>query len=132
MKKLPDFIIIGAMKSATTSLHAQLALQKDIFVHGPGELEFFSDDARYARGLDWYASLFEAAPPTALCGERSTEYTKLPTYPETVSRMRRHLPETRFIYVMRHPMDRLLSHYMHDWVLRRVSEPIEIAIDRHP
>jgi Sulfotransferase family len=132
MKRLPDFIIIGAMKSATTSLHAQLARQPDIFVHGPGELEFFSDDALYARGLTWYASLFDGVGAGTLCGERSTEYTKLPTYPETVPRMRRHLAVTRFIYVMRHPVDRLVSHYMHEWVMRRVTEPIELALERHP
>lgn len=132
MNRLPDFIIIGAMKCATTSLHAQLARQPGLFIHGPGELEFFSDDALYARSIDWYASLFAGAGTGTLCGERSTEYTKLPTYPETVPRMQRHLRDTRFIYVMRHPVDRLVSHYMHEWVMRRVSEPIEVTIERHP
>jgi hypothetical protein len=33
---------------------------------------------------------------------------------------------------MRHPVDRLVSHYMHEWVMRRVSQPIEVAVERHP
>lgn len=128
----PDFIIIGAMKCATTTLHAQLTRQPGIFVHGLGEVEFFSDDRRYARGMQWYASLFDQAGPDCLRGERSTGYTKLPTFPHTVSRMHRHLPRVKLIHVMRHPVDRLLSHYAHEWVLGRVSDPIELALERHP
>ena len=132
MKRKPDFIIIGAMKCATTSIHVQLTRQPGIFVHGPGELEFFSDDEVYARGMDWYESLFDRAGIGDLCGERSTEYTKLPTYPNTVSRMHHDLPDARLIYVMRHPLDRLVSHYMHEWLARRVSTPIETAATEHP
>ncbi len=48
-----------------------------------------------------------------LCGESSTHYTKLPDYPETVSRMKALLPSVKLIYVMRHPIERLISHYVH-------------------
>ena len=57
----PDFIVIGAMKSATTTLHEQLARQPRLFMSRPKEPNFFSDDAMYARGWDWYSSLFRAA-----------------------------------------------------------------------
>ena len=57
----PDFIVVGAMKSATTTLHEQLARQPGVFMSRPKEPNFFSDDAIYARGWGWYSSLFRAA-----------------------------------------------------------------------
>ena len=46
----PDFIVIGAMKSATTTLHEQLARQPGFFMSRPKEPNFFSDDENYGRG----------------------------------------------------------------------------------
>src|SRR5580704_13557650 len=103
----PDFIVIGAMKSATTTLHEQLARQPGIFMSRPKEPNFFSDDEVYERGLPWYLSIFQGAGESALCGESSTHYTKLPAHPRTVERMARALPRVRVVYVMRHPIDRL-------------------------
>ena len=88
----PDFIVIGAMKSATTTLHEQLARQPGFFMSRPKEPNFFSDDAMYARGWGWYSSLFRPAREADLRGESSTHYTKLPDYPRTVDRMVRDLP----------------------------------------
>jgi hypothetical protein len=133
VKRLPDFVIIGAMKCATSTLHEQLALQPGIFMSTPKEPNFFSNDEIWAHGMYWYQSLFDAAPVDAICGESSTHYTKLPTYPQTVSRMQKHLgPRCRFIYVMRHPIDRLVSQYVHEWTQRVISEPINQAIDLYP
>jgi hypothetical protein len=129
---LPDFVIIGAMKAATSSLHAQLAAQPGIFMATPKEPNFFSDDDQWARGLDWYRALFAAAPANALCGEASTHYTKLPTLPDALPRLRGTMPDARLIYMMRHPVDRLVSHYIHGWLERSIDDPIDIAIDRHP
>lgn len=131
--RLPDFMIIGAMKCATSTLHEQLARQPGMFMSTPKEPRFFSDDAQYARGIDWYAGLFADAPASALCGESSTHYTKLPTHPHTLERMRRHLgDDVKLIYVMRNPLDRLTSHYVHEWTQRVMSAPLESALDRHP
>lgn len=132
MSRGPDFIIIGAMKSATSTLHEQLAAQPGFFMSTPKEPCFFSNDEIYAKGEDWYRSLFEAAAPDDLCGESSTHYTKLPTYPHTLDRMRRMVPEARLIYMMRHPIDRLVSHYLHERLERRMEIPIDEAVARHP
>ena len=129
---LPDFIVIGAMKSATTTLHEQLARQSDLFLSRPKEPNFFSDDENYARGFNWYASFFEGADDSLLLGESSTHYTKLPTYPRTVERMVRALPRVKLIYVMRHPIDRLTSHYFHEVTVGRMKVSLEEAIDSHP
>src|SRR5262249_44424562 len=125
--------IIGAMKCATSTLHEQLARQPGVFMSTPKEPNFFSDDSQWVRGIKWYESLFEAAPEGALSGESSTHYTKLPTHSSTVKRMQRHLPyHVRFMYVMRHPMDRLISHYIHEWTQRVIDVSIDRAVDRHP
>ncbi len=130
--RLPDFIVIGAMKSATTTLHEQLARQNGLFMSRPKEPNFFSDDANYARGIDWYASLFAGAGDDQLLGESSTHYTKLPTHPHTVERMLTALPEVKLIYVIRHPIDRLTSHYLHEVTVGTIATSLEKAIDQHP
>jgi hypothetical protein len=130
--KGPDFIIIGAMKSATSSLHVQLASHPGIFVSEPKEPNFFSDDDQYRRGADWYLSLFADAREGDLCGESSTHYAKLPDYPETIPRMKALLPDVRLIYVMRHPVDRLISHYIHQWTENVIRCDINDALDRYP
>jgi hypothetical protein len=128
----PDFIIIGAMKSATSSLHVQLASHPGIFVSKPKEPHFFSDEDQYRRGANWYLSLFADARESDLCGESSTHYAKLPDYPETVPRMKALLPDVRLIYVMRHPVDRLVSHYIHQWTQNVIRCDINDALDRYP
>jgi hypothetical protein len=128
----PDFIVIGAMKCATTTLHEQLARQPGIFMCRPKEPNFFSDDEHYARGWSWYGSLFRPAPIKDLRGESSTHYTKLPTHPRTVERMVRDLPRLKLVYVMRHPIDRLVSHYVHEVTGGGVTVGLREAIERHP
>ncbi len=132
MTRGPDFLVIGAMKSATTTLHAQLSRQDGFFMSDPKEPNFFSDDEIYAKGLSWYSSLFAEASATDLCGESSTHYTKLPTYPETVTRLRSAFPRLKLIYVIRHPIERLISQYLHESIQGPIRLPIDLAIDRHP
>lgn len=130
--RLPDFVIIGAMKCATSTLHDQLARQPGFVMSDPKEIYFFSDDDVWAKGMEWYASHFASASPGDLCGESSTHYTKLPTYPDTVKRLRQCLPDTKLIYMMRHPMDRLVSHFMHEWSERTAPDDIEKAVQDCP
>ncbi|MEJ1472114.1 MAG: sulfotransferase [Candidatus Sedimenticola sp. (ex Thyasira tokunagai)] len=132
MNKYPSFIIIGAMKSATTSLQEQLVQQPGIYMCDPKEPNFFSDDEQYSKGMCWYSNLFSSAPNGSLLGEASTHYTKLPTHPHSVARLKEHLPNARFIYVMRHPVDRLVSQYIHEWSMGVYSCNIEKAIMQYP
>ncbi|MDH4234623.1 MAG: sulfotransferase [Gallionella sp.] len=130
--RLPDFVIIGAMKSATSSLYQQLVQQQGIFMCTPKEPNFFSDADQYTKGMAWYAGLFANAPESSLLGEASTHYTKLPTHPKAVERLKKHLPNARFVYVMRHPVDRLVSHYMHEWSTGVYHCGIDKAIIKYP
>lgn len=130
--KKPSFFVIGAMKSATSTLHNQLAAQSGVFMSTPKEPNFFSDDAIYAKGHDWYCGLFDRAADTDICGESSTHYTKLPDYPHTIRRLQAAVDAPRFVYIMRDPVERLISHYIHQWSEGEISCDINQAIDRYP
>jgi hypothetical protein len=95
----------------------------------PKEPNFFSDDSIYAQGIDWYNALYDAAVEGDIKGEASTHYTKLPTYPHTLDRIKQHCgKDTRFIYMMRDPVDRLVSHYIHEWTQGVIHCDINKAI----
>lgn len=132
MNYQPDFLIIGAMKCATSTLHDQLAMQPGIFMTELKEPNFFSNDEQYAKGMEWYLSHFQAAEKMDICGESSTHYTKLPTYPQTVERIYQQFPQIKLIYIMRHPIDRLVSQYIHEWSQKTVFGDINKAIAQYP
>lgn len=129
---LPDFLIIGAMKCGTSTLQAQLAAQPGIFMTTPKEPNFFSDDAIFSRGLAWYEGLFAAALPGDLKGEASTHYAKLPTHPDALARLAAVLPAPKLIYLIRNPLERAVSHYIHEWSMGKMSGNIETAFIDHP
>ena len=108
----PDFIIVGAAKSGTTSLHRYLTRHPSIFMCTPKEPSYFAFDERFEKGPDWYLSLFSGALENQLCGEASTNYTNWPLYPHTAERMHTLLPDIKLIYIMRHPVNRAYSHYL--------------------
>jgi hypothetical protein len=133
MKKLPSFIIIGAMKSATTTLYEQLRLQEGIYLPSLKEPNFYSDNNVFKLGHEWYESLFINAKTDDIIGEASTHYTKLPTHPCTIPRLVEHNQKvSKFIYVMRHPVNRLISHYIHGWTENKIKVSINEAIFNHP
>ena len=129
---LPDFCLIGAMKCGTSTIAAQLDAQPGIFMTSPKEPNFFSDDDVWAQGPEWYAALFAGSVPGDLKGEASTHYTKLPTYPKTLERMTSLLESVRLIYVVRDPIQRAVSHFIHEWTERRMSGTLDDAITRYP
>ena len=110
--RLPNFLIIGAAKSGTTTLYQYLCRHPQVYMSTPKEPEFFARDDRYAKGIEWYASLFSKAEPYQVCGEASTIYTLWPHFPEAAARIAQWLPNVKLIYVMRHPVDRAYSYYV--------------------
>lgn len=128
----PDFLIIGAMKSGTTTLAAQLSEQAGIFVTVPKEPNYFSDDDIFTRGPDWYAGLFDTAAPGDLTGEASTHYTKLPTYPDTVARAKAALHAPKLVYMIRNPVARAVSHFIHEWSQGLMSDDMTAEFAQHP
>jgi hypothetical protein len=67
----------------------------------------------WGRGEAWYLSLFRDAADAAVVGESTTDYTKYPKYPGVPERIARFNPDARFIYIMRDPVERTISHYWH-------------------
>ncbi len=109
---LPNLIVIGGLKCGTTSLHHYLNLHPEIAMSRPKELNFFVAELNWQLGADWYRSHFPAAAKVR--GETSPHYTNLPRFAGVAARMHELLgAEARVIYMVRHPIDRLLSHYLH-------------------
>jgi hypothetical protein len=111
---LPNFLVIGAMKGGTTSLYRYLTDHPQIFMPSLKEPLFFSSN--WDRGLEWYERLFEGAGPVAAIGEASTEYTAYPHIPDVPKRVAKLLPEVRLVYIVRHPIERMLSEYHYNLV----------------
>jgi hypothetical protein len=110
---LPDFIIIGAMKSGTSSLHRYLSDHPEIWA-SPREVDFFDTKANMSKGLDWYSQHFQRPEGIKVVGDRSTQYSKFPAKSGVPERIHSTLPNIKLIYIMRDPVERLVSHYMHN------------------
>lgn len=125
---LPDFFLIGAPKAGTTALHAALAQQPGLFLSPVKEPKFFlcdgrpprpgrgPGDAHSAREWVWrqeaYEAFFAGAPPGWLRGESTPFYL----YDRDAhQRIRNAVPHARLIAVVRDPVDRAYSNWMHLW-----------------
>ena len=109
---LPNLVIIGGLKCGTTSLHHYLNLHPSIAMSRPKELNFFVSELNWELGPAWYGEHFD--PEAAVRGETSPHYTDRPRLDGVAERMRSTLPHARLVYVVRDPIDRLLSHYLHN------------------
>jgi hypothetical protein len=120
--RLPDFLIIGAAKAGTTTLHALLARHPGVYMARSSDPSvrdkepcFFDPAVHWSRGIDWYRSLFAAARPDQRCGEASTNYTRYPQVDGVPERIAGVIPRARLVYLMRHPVERAYSHFVHRW-----------------
>jgi hypothetical protein len=107
----PTLIIIGGLKCGTTSIHHYLGLHPEIQMSKPKELNFFVSELNWDLGLDWYASRFDDRFPVR--GESSPHYTNLPRFTGVPARIREHCPDAKLIYMVRDPIKRILSHWVH-------------------
>jgi hypothetical protein len=97
------------MKSGTSTLRDLLTVRDDVFLP-PGEVHFFSDEEKYARGIEWYASLFASANGAVAIGEKTPTYCYLPV---CADRIHQHLPDVKLVWLLREPVARTYSHYWH-------------------
>lgn len=123
---LPNLIILGAMKCGTTSLHQYLDLHPDIAMARIKETDFFLDGATSSRGLAWYEEQFDGR--AAIRGESSPNYTKLPDSSGAAERMLATLPRARLIYLVRDPISRITSHYVHLRAAGVERRSLEVAL----
>nr|WP_299819373.1 sulfotransferase [uncultured Jannaschia sp.] len=109
-------IIVGSMKSGSSSLFDLLRLHPALCPCVEKEPQYFSGPYQWGRGWDWYRGLYEGFDPTVhrYGLEASTDYAKLPYMDHVFERMKRR-PDVRFrfVYIMRHPIARIVSHHKH-------------------
>ncbi|WP_319419137.1 tetratricopeptide repeat protein [Pleurocapsa sp. FMAR1] len=125
-KKAPDFIIIGAGKSGTTSLYRYLGDHQQILLPNKKELRFFDRDFDY--GYEWYLAQFPGISDRAdlLTGEASPSYFFLP---HVAQRIKDLASETKLIVVLRNPVERTISDYYHNQKAENKNLNLEQLID---
>lgn len=115
------FLIIGAAKSGTTTLYDDLAQHPELHLPDdkePDILEIARDDAD-AREL--YRRHFAKAKPGQLCGDGSTFYAMLPDRKAVAAMARRVCGDAaRIVYIVRDPVERIVSHLAHDVAVARL------------
>jgi len=122
---LPNFVIIGAGRSGTTSLYHYLAQHRDVFMSPVKETRFFAWQAEWAgktdvdervlrrrypvRCLENYEALFTAAQGRRAIGEATPRYLFAPGVPEVMAAV---VPDARLIAILRDPAVRAFSSWM--------------------
>ena len=113
LRALPDFLIIGAQKSGTTSLYKYLVEHPKILPSFKKEVHFF--DLNYHKGVGWYRAHFplkvEKNLKAGLTGEATPLYIFHPHVPQRVHSI---IPKVKLIVMLRNPVDRAYSHYWHE------------------
>ena len=120
MARLPDFVIIGAARCGTTSLHAYLREHPQVFMSSEKETDYFSlgdlpSDEVPALAAPWraktraeYEAFFRDAGDAHAVGEASPTYL---FYPRSAERLRQAIPDAKLICVLRDPVERAYSHF---------------------
>ena len=125
---LPNLLIIGGLKCGTTSLHHYLNLHPQIAMSRPKELNFFCEELNWELGEGWYRQHFDPSAPVR--GETSPHYTARPRLEGVARRMAEVVPDARLVYMVRDPLDRILSHYLHNVGGGYEERPMEEALGR--
>jgi hypothetical protein len=108
-------LIIGSMKSGTTSLFKFLSQHPQIAGSTKKEPNFFSYDENWNKGFEWYLQEWQDWNPQQhkIALEATINYTKYPVYPNVAERIYQLTDRAnfKFIYIMRNPIERIESHY---------------------
>ena len=102
----PDFLIVVAPRSGTSSLNHHLRQHHEIHMARGKELHLF--DKKWDRGIEWYRGQFHPDP-----GQLSGEATPWYMYdPQALVRIGRTLPGIPLIVALRNPIDQTYSRYL--------------------
>jgi hypothetical protein len=123
--RLPDFVVLGPPKTATTTLHRWFEHHPQVFLPEGKEPHFF--DVHWSDGVDSYAALFSGAGEQQVVGEVASTYLAHRHAPD---RLAATLPGARCIAVLRDPADRAWSHYWMQQANWAVSESFEAMMGR--
>jgi hypothetical protein len=119
---LPDFLVIGAAKSGTTSLAKWLDARPEVHVPPRKELHFF-DGREWERGVDWYRAQFAGAGAgVTRVGEATPSYLGRPVALERIAAT---VPDARLIALLREPAERAWSHFAYSRDIGHPTTPFE-------
>jgi hypothetical protein len=110
--KKPDFVIIGAQKSGTTSLYHNIVQHPEIKPASNKEIHYFC--CNFSNGNQWYLEHFPHKslwPTNRITGEATPEYMFLPW---AADRLMDFLPKAKLIAILRNPVKRAISQYFHE------------------
>lgn len=124
----PDFVIVGTQRGGTTSLHAYLRAHRDIVTPAKKEIHFLTD--RFERGAAWYIGQFPASVPASTLVGEATPYALF--HPLAPQRLFDVSPGARVIVLLRNPVDRAYSHYLHERARGHETLTFEDAIAAEP
>jgi sulfotransferase family protein len=131
---LPTFFVIGAAKSGTSSLHSYLAQHPEVQMSANKEPRFFAgpdNGIPYPPDKIWdrddYERLFDPSFPVR--GESSTDYAAHPRRQGSAERIKELVPEAKFVYLVRDPVARTISHYKMGVALMGERRPLEEALE---
>lgn len=129
---LPTFLIIGAAKSGTTSLWEYLRRHPQVYVAPVKEPSFFVDEIAWRKGISWYEDLFAAGGAALARGEASPTYTMYPALEGVPARIFSIVPHVKLIYLVRDPIERMRSVYVHRLDRGDERRPIADALLHDP
>jgi len=114
---VPNFIVAGTQKAATTWLHECLNEHPEVFVPKVKEVHFFCKEhcgkSRNNLGTDWYISQFPDNKSFKAIGEISVDYMYYEHIAEDIFNFN---PNMKILFILRNPVDRAYSAY---WMNKR-------------
>lgn len=122
---LPTFLVIGAMRAGTTTLYRLLRSHPDVFMPETKEPNYFGGN--WERGREWYEKNFDRAGNARARGEASTGYSHAVAHPHAVDRIADTIPHVRLVYLLRHPIERIISQYHYATINRSIETDIDRA-----
>lgn len=113
--RLPNLLVIGAMKAGTTSLHDYLGQHPDIFMSTPKEIHYYADGAYQEWSKEKYMNFFQTDCKYA--GTSPQSYTKCHNkyYENIPERIHKDTPDVKMIYIVRDPIERYKSHILESY-----------------
>jgi hypothetical protein len=130
---LPTFFIIGAAKAGTTSLHYYLDQHPQIQMSAVKEPHFFAGPENgipfppeRVGSLEAYERLFD--PAFEVRGEASPSYTNAPRREGVPERIGELVPDAKFVYLVRDPIERTVSHHRHAVASGKERRPLGKAL----
>ena len=116
-----EFLIIGSAKSGTSTLYEDLALHPELHLPDDKEPDILEIARNDADARELYRRHFAKAKPGQLCGDGSTFYAMLPDRKAVADMARRVCGDAaRIVYIVRDPVERIVSHLAHDVAVARL------------